>query len=134
MFPATKSEQESVDSCSFVGEKVEPVFWKTTNSIRAIFKKRFAAAGLDYFSPHSFRHLAINAALRLCSTPAEFKAVSQNFGHENIATTMFDYASLPDDEVENKVKNLTEKNKEADNVQQIVEALSEKFNFTPKQT
>jgi integrase len=134
MFPATKTEQEGADSCSFVGEKVEPIFWKTTNSIRAIFKKRFEAAGFDYFSPHSFRHLAINAALRLCSSPAEFKAVSQNFGHENIATTMFDYASLPDDEVENKVKNLTEKSKDADNVQQIVEALSEKFNFTPKQT
>jgi integrase len=132
VFPATKIEQVGPDSYCYIGEKVEPEFWKSTNSIRAIFKKRFEAAGLEYFTPHAFRRLAINEALRLCKTPAEFKAVSQNFGHENMATTMFDYASLPEEEVESKIKNLTKTDSEEENIEQVMKALSEKFRFTPK--
>ncbi len=106
LFPATKREQGIEDSYSFTAENVDNQFWKGTDSIRTIFKKRFEAAGLEYFSPHSFRHTATKTAMELCQTPAEFKAVSQNLGHENMATTMFDYASLPDEEVEKKVKSI----------------------------
>ncbi len=107
LFPATKMEQGIADSYSFTADRIDNKPWKGTGGMREIFKKRFKAAGLEYFTPHSFRHTATKTALDLCETPAEFKAVSQNLGHENMATTMFDYASLPDDEVEKKVRSIT---------------------------
>ena len=131
LFPATKNEQEGNDSYSFIAENIDKRFWKGTNGIRNIFKKRFEAAGLEYFTPHTLRHLAIKLALSLCRTPEEIKAVSQNFGHENIATTMFDYAALPDDEVENKIKNLTQKDEDSE-IEEIVKTLSRKFKAVKK--
>lgn len=125
LFPATKNEQEGGDSHSFVADNIERRFWKTTGGIRAVFKKRFEAAGLEYFSPHAFRHSATNIALELCKTPAEFKAVSQNLGHENMATTMFDYASLPDEEVEKKVRSIGKSDEEDGDVEIIQRLLRE---------
>jgi len=131
VFPATKNEQEGGDSSSFIAENVERRFWKGTGGIRAIFKKRFEAAGLEYFSPHSFRHSATNIAMGLCRTPAEFKAVSQNLGHENMATTMFDYASLPDEEVEKKVKSIGQADQDTQQAD-IVQRLLRDYKITPK--
>ncbi len=131
LFPATKIEQGLADSHSFTGDNISNAFWKSTGGIRAVFKRRFEAAGLEYFSPHSFRHSATKIALELCKTPAEFKAVSQNLGHENMATTMFDYASLPDEEVEKKVKSIglsDPNNEQAD----IVQRLLRDYKITPK--
>ncbi len=131
LFPATKMEQGLSNSHSFTAENISNEFWKSTGGIRAVFKKRFEAAGLEYFSPHAFRHSATKIALELCNTPAEFKAVSQNLGHENMATTMFDYASLPDEEVEKKVKSIS--NTDPNNEQaEIVQQLLRNFTITPK--
>ena len=131
LFPATKMEQGLSDSHSFTADNISNEFWKSTGGIRAVFKKRFEAAGLEYFSPHAFRHSATKIALELCKTPAEFKAVSQNLGHENMATTMFDYASLPDEEVEKKVKSIGQSdpnNEQAD----IVQRIFRDYKITPK--
>lgn len=131
LFPATKMEQGLADSHSFTADNISNEFWKSTGGIRAVFKKRFEAAGLEYFSPHAFRHSATKIALELCKTPAEFKAVSQNLGHENMATTMFDYASLPDEEVEKKVKSISKgdpNNEQAEIVQQLLR----NFTIIPK--
>jgi len=51
------------------------------------------------FDPrHIFRelmfHLAVDLALKHCSNGEEMKAVSQNFGHEHIATTLSAYANF----------------------------------------
>lgn len=131
MFPATKTEQESADNYCFTSDKIERRFWKTTNSIRNIFKRRFEQVGQEYFSPHTFRHLATKLAIDLCNTPAEFKAVSQNLGHENVATTMFDYARLPDDEVSKKVKNITSKNGSEDS-EDVIRRLMKDYDIKPK--
>jgi len=109
LFPSTKIEQEGPDSYSFTANGLERKFWKNAGPARNIFKKRFKEAGMEYFGPHSFRHATANTALHLCETPIEFKAVSQNLGHENIATTMFDYAKLSEDEVAKRVKQITHK-------------------------
>jgi integrase/recombinase XerD len=125
LFPITKSEQGGADSSSFIAEHVDQRFWKGTGGIRAIFKRRFEAANLEYFSPHAFRHLAIKLALGFCNTPADFKAVSQNLGHENMATTMFDYAPLPDEEVEKKVKSIGHVDDGAEKVEKLQKFLKE---------
>jgi integrase/recombinase XerD len=109
LFPATKIEQASADNFAFTANSLDRRFWKSTSAARSILKKRFGNAGIEYFNPHSFRHAAINIALARCKTPADFKAVSQNIGHENLATTMFDYAELPPEEVARRIKRLMKK-------------------------
>jgi hypothetical protein len=43
--------------------------------------------------------LAVKLSLSKCKNGHEFKAVSQNFGHENIGTTMITYGSLNNSQV-----------------------------------
>lgn len=82
------------DGLTFECCEVEPVFWKSTNPIRQILKDRSERANLPYYHPHSFRHAAIVLSLRRCRNAEEIKAVSQNFGHENIGTTLLTYGKL----------------------------------------
>ncbi len=97
LFPRTKLEQGE-DNLSFsVGREVEAVYWKGAGRIREIFKSRAAEAGLPYFPPHCFRHLAVDLALKSCQTGEQVKAISQNFGHEHIATTLQNYANFTPD-------------------------------------
>lgn len=94
LFPRAKITQGK-DGMSFESPaEVEAAYWKGTGGIRAIFKRRAEQAGLPYFPPHAFRHLAVDLALKACRTGEQIKAVSQNFGHEHIATTLADYANL----------------------------------------
>jgi hypothetical protein len=69
--------------------------WSGTGPIRVIYKQAFAAAGLPYFNPHCFRDALVQLGERLCTTPEEFKAWSQNIGHENVLTTLTSYGKVP---------------------------------------
>ena len=93
IFPRNKVVNAE-NSLSFVSNEVEPMFWQSATSIRDIFKQRFEHAGIEYFSPHCFRHLAILTALDGCKNGFQVKAVSQNFGHESITTTLTTYGTL----------------------------------------
>ncbi|SRR5712692_9164432 len=68
--------------------------WRTATPIRAIFKRAFAAAGLPYFNPHSIRNTLVALAETRCKTPEEFKAWSQNLGHEGVMTTFVSYGAV----------------------------------------
>jgi integrase len=68
--------------------------WSSAGPIRAIFKAAFEAAGLPYFKPHSFRKTLAQLGQRLCRTPEEFKAWSQNLGHEQVLTTFSSYGQV----------------------------------------
>lgn len=105
LFPLSKVEHDD-GSLSFVSREVEPKFWKSTNPIRNILKRRAEAAGLEYYRPHSFRHAAIRLALRRCHNAEEVRAISQNFGHENIGTTLLTYGKLDDDRVDEIVGSI----------------------------
>ena len=95
LFPSSKQEF-APNTYSYVGENVEKKFWESASPMRQIFKGRAKHAGLEYFQPHSFRHLAIHLALDACNSNQDIRAVSQNVGHENIATTLLDYGVLDD--------------------------------------
>ena len=57
-------------------------------------KEAFSKAGIGYFNPHSFRKtLALLGGTR-CKTPEEYKAWSQNLGHENVLTTFSSYGAV----------------------------------------
>jgi integrase len=70
--------------------------WNTTQPIRDAFKDGCAAAGLRYFNPHSTRDMLAQLGQRLCRTPEQLKAWSQNLGHSDVLTTLTSYGTVPD--------------------------------------
>ena len=68
--------------------------WSTASPIRTIFRKAFVSAGLPYFNPHSFRNTLVQLGQDVCKTPEEFKAWSQNLGHEKVLTTFLSYGEV----------------------------------------
>jgi site-specific recombinase XerD len=69
--------------------------WSGTGPIRAIYKQAFASAGLPYYNPHCFRDALVQLGERCCTTPEQFKAWSQNIGHERVLTTLTSYGKVP---------------------------------------
>jgi integrase len=69
--------------------------WRNASPIRAIFREAFTKAGLPYFHPHSFRNTLVQLGQKMCKTPEEFKAWSQNLGHESPLTTFVSYGEVP---------------------------------------
>jgi integrase/recombinase XerD len=83
-----------------VGLKFEVIglsrgFWSDAAPIRRIFKSAFEGVGLPYYNPHSIRKTLTQVGERVCQTPEEFKAWSQNLGHEQVMTTFRSYGSVP---------------------------------------
>jgi len=68
--------------------------WSNATPIRTIFRKAFANAGLPYFNPHSFRNTLVQLGQDICKTPEQFKAWSQNLGHEKVLTTFISYGEV----------------------------------------
>ncbi|MEO6114558.1 MAG: site-specific integrase [Sphingomicrobium sp.] len=68
--------------------------WHGAGPIRGIFRKAFEAAGLPYFNPHSFRDTLVQHGERVCTTVEEFKAWSQNLGHDRVMTTLTSYGTV----------------------------------------
>jgi integrase len=93
LFPRTEVRQDS--DLHFAAAGLSRHHWETTSPIRRVFKEAFIAAGLPYFKPHSFRDTLTQLAERRCSTPEEFKAWSQNLGHEQVMTTFTSYGAVP---------------------------------------
>lgn len=71
------------------------VCWANADPIRKVFKEACALAGLPAFKPHSLRHTLAQLGAHLCKTPAEFKAWSQNLGHDGVLVTLTSYGTLP---------------------------------------
>lgn len=91
IFPATKVINRK-DTLGYINtEEVEPVFWKSTTSARKIFQERFKKAEINYYHPHTFRHLLVKEISKLPLTEEEKKAFSQNLGHEDVGTTFSSY-------------------------------------------
>lgn len=78
----------------FVAIGLERKHWSTADAIRRIFRQAFELAGLPYFNPHSIRDTLAQFGERICTTPEEFKAWSQNLGHENVLTTFTSYGAV----------------------------------------
>ena len=92
LFPKTAMRQN--DNKEFEAYGLLKECWSTANPIRTIFKSAFEDAGLEYFNPHSFRKTLVGLGQRICQNPEEFKAWSQNLGHENVLTTYLSYGEV----------------------------------------
>jgi integrase len=92
LFPATKVGVTNTGL--FGSEGLSRNQWKNAAAIRRIFKTAFEAAGLPYSNPHSFRDTLTALGQQRCRTPEEFKAWSQNLGHEQVMTTFTSYGAV----------------------------------------
>ncbi len=104
VFPRTKLKLDKNNA--FVADGIEPVFWKSANQIRKIFQEAFEKTGSEYYNPHSFRTTLGRFGETLCNSAEEFKAWSQNLGHEHPLTTFNSYGYIPENRQGEIIKNL----------------------------
>jgi integrase len=93
IFP--KSHVEPGPNFHFVASGLDRAHWANAQPVRALFKEAFARVGLPYFNPHSFRSTLVHLAYELKADAEQFKAWSQNLGHEHCLTTFSSYGNLP---------------------------------------
>ena len=92
VFPSTRIAYGASKQFEVVG--LERSHWSNASPIRTIFKEAFINAGLPYFNPHSFRNTLVRLGETTCKTPEEFKAWSQNLGHDKVMTTFLNYGEV----------------------------------------
>lgn len=92
LFPATKVEQDA--DHRFAAAGIARTQWSNAGTIRKIFRAAFEQAGLPYFNPHSFRKTLMQLAFKLDPTAEQFKAWSQNLGHQGVLTTFTSYGAV----------------------------------------
>ncbi|MDZ4054618.1 MAG: tyrosine-type recombinase/integrase [Phenylobacterium sp.] len=78
----------------FVTAGIDRQPWTTAAPIRQLLRRAFEQAGLPYFNPHSIRDTLVQLGERTCRSPEEFKAWSQNLGHEQVLTTFTSYGTV----------------------------------------
>jgi integrase len=92
LFPATQVAVN--EECRFQVVGLDRKHWSNATPIRKVFREAFQAAGLPYFHPHSLRNTLVQLGQKLCKTPEDYKAWSQNLGHEEVLTTFRSYGAV----------------------------------------
>ncbi|KRS13533.1 integrase [Roseovarius atlanticus] len=92
LFPKTLVGVGASRKFEVMGILREP--WASPSSAAKIFKQAFADAGLPPFSPHRVRDTVAELAKDHCRTPEDYKAWSQNMGHEDVLTTFRSHGSV----------------------------------------
>ncbi len=110
LFPKTILELD--ENKQFIRETLDVAPWQSTNSIRKIIKKAFQAANLPYYNPHSFRDTLVRHYSKICKTPQDFKAFSQNLGHNSPLTTFTSYGHIDEYNQGEIIKRLGKGNEE----------------------
>lgn len=78
----------------FAALGIDQAPWSNPSSAAKIFKQAFINAGLPPFSPHRVRDTLAELASQHCRTPEDYKAWSQNMGHDDVLTTFRSYGSV----------------------------------------
>jgi integrase/recombinase XerD len=112
IFPKTLNVQDA-NQC-FAASGLNREHWQGTQAVRNIFKAAFEHAGLPYYHPHSLRHTLGHIGQQMCKTPEDFKAWSQNLGHEGVMTTLTSYGHMPHHRQGEVIKGLTHSNNKED--------------------
>jgi integrase len=92
LFPATALSQG--EDSKFTASGITRKHWTSADAVRKVFKQSFEAIGLPGFNPHSFRHALAILGEQIARSPEEFKAWSQNLGHESVSTTLVSYGAV----------------------------------------
>jgi len=107
LFPATQVVQDR--DYQFQVGGLSRQHWSNATPIRMIFRESFTVAGLPYANPHSFRKTLAQLGERVCRTPEEFKAWSQNLGHEQVLTTFSSYGQVAADRQAELIRRLAQR-------------------------
>ena len=105
-FPQSKPLKIEGNLSFMPSVEVIPSFWNNGGIILKIFSSRAKKANMEYYSPHRYRDLAIRLALGKARNGGEIKAISQNFGHEYVATTLASYANYRQDQLIQKLSEI----------------------------
>jgi integrase len=123
LFPATQivlGDKHQFEACGLAR-----THWRNAGPIRAIFREAFERAGIPYANPHSFRATLAGLGEKLCKSPEEFKAWSQNIGHEGVLTTFTSYGEVSRDRQAHIIRSFgdpEEQGTTAPAVEEILEA------------
>jgi integrase len=122
LFPATQvalGETRQFEACG-----VARAHWSNAGPIRAIFRGAFERAGIPYANPQSFRATLAGLGEKLCKSPEEFKAWSQNMGHEGVLTTFTSYGEVSRERQARIIRSLTnpEEGNDAPAIEKVLEA------------
>jgi integrase/recombinase XerD len=112
LFPSTAIGSDGNQLFAAVG--LERRHWSTATPIRTIFREAFERAGLPYFNPHSFRKTLARLGEQVCRTPEEFKAWSQNLGHDQVLTTFTSYGGVREDRQGDLIRRLGQPKEKSD--------------------
>jgi integrase len=125
LFPAT----EIVIGASrhFEVSGLQREHWSSASPIRSIFREAFSSAGLPYFNPHGFRKTLVKLGEELCRTPEEFKAWSQNLGHEATLTTFLSYGEVAYQRQGEIIQGLASPRTGKSSIDALAEALAKKL-------
>lgn len=89
LFPKTQVGLGPTGKFAAAGISRDP--WAGASGAAKIFKEAFANAGFPPFSPHKVRDTVADLARQHCRTPEDYKAWSQNMGHNDVLTTFRSY-------------------------------------------
>ena len=92
LFPSTRIAPGADRKFGVMG--LDRAHWSSASPIRTIFREAFIRAGVPYFNPHTFRNTLVRLGQDVCNSPEEFKAWSQNLGHEQVLTTFLSYGEV----------------------------------------
>jgi integrase len=106
LFPATAIATGKSKRFEVVG--LDRKRWSNAIPIRTIFRQAIQRAGLAYFNPHSLRKTLTRLAEQRCRTPEDFKAWSQNLGHDETLTTFTSYGAVSADRQAEIIRRLRE--------------------------
>lgn len=120
LFPATRIEVGPDAQFEVAG--LDRAHWSSTEPIRRAFREAFERAGLPYFNPRSFRKANARLGEELCQTPEQFKAWSQNLGHEQVLTTFTSYGAVGTDRQGTIIRGLSGEKQSASDADAIAEA------------
>lgn len=126
LFPATRIVVGA--SQQFEAAGLERKHWSSASPIRTIFREAFEHAGLPYFQPHSLRKTLVKLGEEVCHSAEEFKAWSQNLGHEQVLTTFMSYGTVPRNRQGEIIRELANPRQSAQSsVEDIAEAVARRL-------
>jgi integrase len=127
LFPATHMVLDG--ALQWKADGVEAKHWGNADAIRRIFRNAFSAAGYPYFNPHSLRNTLVRLGQTICKSPEDFKAWSQNLGHEHVLTTFTSYGEVAARRQGEIIQGLRTHTNDAtsDNTDEVAEAVVNKL-------
>lgn len=126
LFPATRIGHVTGQGFQPVG--LDGRHWAGAGPIRDIFRAGWAAAGLPYYRPHSLRTTLGRLGETVCRSPEQFKAWSQNFGHEKVLTTFTSYGTVQPERQAEIIGGLTVGERTDDPLDRLAERVLAKMN------